>query len=336
MIITCPRCFATYNVPDTFAQVGGRKVRCSDCKFTWTETPPPQDAIAALAPEPEPAADTQASSFADMVTSPPPVAEEPKPRPVVRRGSNRPPAPKRDMGMMVAWGLFGITALACALVLLRGPLGKSAHFMTDLYEDIGLPVETPDDWFRFENISLEKSVADGQTVLLVRGQVVNQSRRLREVPQLKLFWLDKSGQEGPMTLLQARPAEIEPDESARFNGELVGVDASAGGEVKVTFIGPDAHETGDTPPAEGAGHEDTSHAAAPHEAPAHETPAHEAPAVTSQDVPAHEAPAHEAPAHEAPVQGAPAHDAPAHETAAPAAPAEGGSHGAPEPHAAGH
>jgi len=156
--------------------------------------------------------------------------------------------------------------------------------------------------------------------------VVNQSRRLREVPQLKLFWLDKSGQEGPMTLLQARPAEIEPDESARFNGELVGVDASAGGEVKVTFIGPDAHETGDTPPAEGAGHEDTSHAAAPHEAPAHEAPAHEAPAVTSQEAPAHEAPAHEAPAQEAP----------AHETAAPAAPAEGGSHGAPEPHAAGH
>lgn len=272
MIVTCPRCFATYNVPDTLLAAAPRKVRCSDCRFEWQESPPPQEAIAALAPEPLPQSIDEFAPHSQpqpppMELLPEPVPPAPKP---VRRDPRKTQAPAKDYTNAALWSLFLIVTFICAVVLLRDVIGKSAPVITDFYERIGLPVEGPEDWFAFKGIVLEKTEADGQTVLIVRGQVHNQSRRMRTVPGLRLFWREKGGNIGPVSILQARPEQLAPGENARFSGDLVGVDASAGGEVKVTFV-----SAKDAPPTALASKPATTEKSAPvtseHTAP-HEEP----------------------------------------------------------------
>lgn len=221
----------------------------------------PQEAVAAFAPPPESASATIPDFVVpDLPTTP----AEPKAKPV-RRG--RMPAEKsKGLSTAAAWSFFALATLACALVLLREPLGHKALWLTDLYEAIGLPVEGPNDWFKFDGVALERNEVDGQINLLVRGKVINTSRKAREVPQLKLYWRQKSGELGPETVLQARPAKIAVGDAARFSGELRGVEAALGGEVKVTFV--DAK--GKAAPAASA-----EHAAAPHAAPAAAPAEHE-------------------------------------------------------------
>jgi predicted Zn finger-like uncharacterized protein len=272
MLVTCPRCFATYNVPEARLGNAVRKVRCSDCRFEWSETPPPQEAIAGLAPEPMP----DFSSFAPPVAGsasdyvPPPV--ETAPAKTVRRDPRKTQAPARDYTNAALWTVFLLVTGLSLLVLLREPLGKATPWLTDFYETIGLPVEGPNEWFAFKGIVLEKTEADGQTVLIVRGQVHNQSRHARNVPPLRLFWREKGGNIGPSSILQARPEYLAPGEAARFSGDLIGVDASAGGEVKVTFVGKD-EDTATAVPAKPAAAGDKP--VAPHHSEPPATPAQE-------------------------------------------------------------
>lgn len=342
MILTCPRCFATYNVPDAVLTGQGRKVRCSSCHFEWTEQPPPHAAIAGLAPEPvftpEPA--PHVAPVAEP--APPPRRSAPLPKKAAGAGFSL-----KKLGSGVALLVLGVAVLGAGVVLLRERLGHMSPVMADFYEDIGLPVEGPAEWFRFEGVKLEKSEADGQLVFAVHGQVINQSRRTRTLPPLRLYWLSSRQESGPETIIKADVLQLAPGQSAGFGGQLVGVDASLGGEIKVNFKQQDeaaaahdavpAHEAAAAhdaaPPAHEPAHTAVAKPTSPHEpaAPAHEpaaAPAHEmtapapAPEVQHGAAPAHEAaPPHEAPVHEpAPVT--------THETPAPpTAPHEEPSHG---------
>lgn len=270
MIVTCPRCFATYNVPAQAVGGKGRLVRCSSCRFEWTEAAPPAEAIAALAPEfttprqtavaaeePVPESDglspdefaARAEALAEAALAQSrmsaPAAPEPlvpQPSPKARASTTRSLPPKENilkrMGSKAAWGIFVVVTLVCALILLREPLGKRSLTLTDLYEDIGLPIESPEDWFRFEGMKLEKNEIAGATVFNIHGLIVNQSRREREVPNLKLFWRSVNGDIGPMVIIVPNTNPLAMGATTAFSGELKGVNASRGGEVKVTFVTP--------------------------------------------------------------------------------------------------
>lgn len=265
MIVTCPRCFATYNVPEAALAVPGRFVRCSSCRFEWSETPLPAQAIAGLAPQ---AADGSLSSAMEdlppivnpheTMRSPTPTGAAPAEDPYLRRRSlpaaTSPAAPvKRTnplkaMGTGMAWVVFIVATLASLLVLLREPLGKRSTFLADFYEDVGLPIEGPDDWFRFEGVGLEKSESGTQLVLTVHGRIVNQSRRARDLPLLNVFWRSASGVIGPVATVKPTMDRLDINSASTFSGVLQGVNASGGGEVKVTFTAPQTGGT-HTPPA---------------------------------------------------------------------------------------
>lgn len=243
MLITCPRCFATYNAPAAAFAQGERMVRCSSCHFEWKESPPPAEAIAALAPELEVAPDP-----APAAPVPPAPAAPPAPvaaavsRPAVSPAVSTPAAaakPKASLmlpGSAMAWAVFVIATLLCLLVLLRVPIGQRFTAMADFYETIGLAIEGPDDWFKFSGVSLEKGEVNGQTVFTVHGRITNQSRRDRDLPRLKLFWLSARGSIGPMVVLEAHDRRLAVGATTDFDGQLKGVNASAGGQVKVTFL----------------------------------------------------------------------------------------------------
>lgn len=252
MIITCPRCFATYNVPDAALARGNLAVRCSSCKFEWHEAPPPASAIAAMAPDPAlagragtfmpstiediPLAGRSHSPEPQQPEGPAPAAAPVRHKPAAIPAKAVVPKAPSQLGRNLLWGLAILVTLACLLALLREPLGRSSAAMADFYEKIGLPVEGPEDWFRFEGVRLEKSEQGSQLVFSVHGRIINQSRHERELPLLKLFWRSSRGSIGPMVVLKADTQSLAAGAATAFNGELKGVDASNGGEVKVTFL----------------------------------------------------------------------------------------------------
>ena len=356
MIVTCPRCFATYNVPDAALASGPRQMRCSDCKFEWTETPLPQEAIAALAPEPQPQPEPQPEPSAPVDTfaqelealqdmksslaSSPDVesvaasfAPSPVEAPVEEAPISTPrrtPAPtkkaERKMGSNTVAAVVLVLAVAVsALVLARQPLGKASPLFADLYEMAGLPVEGPADWFSFEGVKLEKSEVDGKLVFALHGNLKNQSRHPRPVPALYVYWRSKEGDLGPMKTIVPGFAALQPGQQMVFSESLVGVDASVGGEVKITFTPPEdaspkpaadkshpvpapahqpAHEAAPATPAthEPVSHEPVSHEPAPENgtshSPAPKIEAEPAPAPVHPVAPDHPAPAHEEPQNE--------------------------------------
>lgn len=350
MIVTCPRCFATYNVPDAALAAGPRQMRCSDCKFEWTETPLPQEAIAALAPDPvpepapvdsfaaeldalqgmkselasEPGVESVAASFAPSHAQVEvPVEEAPAP---VRRSSPPPKKAERKLGSnAVAVAVLLVAIAVSALVLVRQPLGKASPMFADLYEMVGLPVEGPADWFSFEGVKLEKSEAEGKLIFTLHGNLKNQSRHPRPVPALYVYWRSKDGQIGPLKKIVPGFEALKPNQQMVFSETLVGVDASVGGEVKITFTSPEAatakpeaaaahepapahketapaHEEAPSHAPDPAAHEaspesGTSHSPAPQAEVMHEQPAPAAPAAAEHPAPAHEEPPHEPAAH---------------------------------------
>ena len=238
MLITCPRCFATYDVPDQALPPQGKMVRCSGCHFEWREAPMPLDAIAALAPqaEPQPA---EPASYAPPPSAPTPAApEKPERKAPAKAISAKTTDSKRALAPLLAWTGVALVSLLGLLILFRTQVANFSPAAADVYEAIGLPVSGPSDWFRFEQVKLEKGAADARTVFTVTGQVINQSARSRSVPLLKIYWRATSGRIGPMVVVRAAEESLESGAKATFSGQLRGLDASAGGEIKITFLSP--------------------------------------------------------------------------------------------------
>lgn len=150
---------------------------------------------------------------------------------------SKPKAPARQkgpLGAILAWTGLAVASVLVLAVVFREPIGHSAPVLAGLYEDVGLPVETPEDWFRFTIEQPVRSEQGDKTVLSLSGQITNQSSRTRAAPPVRIFWRGTEGQEGPSVTVTPTPATLPSGESASFRGELVGVDARAGGEIKVT------------------------------------------------------------------------------------------------------
>ncbi|MEM8790275.1 MAG: zinc-ribbon domain-containing protein [Pseudomonadota bacterium] len=80
--ITCPKCDASYNVPDSALGTKGRKVSCAKCGFEWRAMPPQAEEAAPSEAAPEP--------VEPQVAEPPVASEE---APAVSEGPAAPEAP---------------------------------------------------------------------------------------------------------------------------------------------------------------------------------------------------------------------------------------------------
>jgi predicted Zn finger-like uncharacterized protein len=242
MIITCPRCFETYNAPNRALSPVGRRVRCSACKFEWQETPLPKEAIAGLAPEP--AAPSEAKQAPPPETLPP-LKHVPAPRPQIKPVVVK---QKSAWPATLGWSALVLISFLVFAWVFRAPIAGKSPFLADLYEDTGFPADSPYDWFRFAPEAPLRSESDGKTVFTIHGKVINVSHRTRDVPLLRIFWQGKDGAEGPSVEALASKSLLGPGESAEFNGKLIGVDARTGGEIKVTFASDsDSDEDRETP-----------------------------------------------------------------------------------------
>ncbi|RVT99342.1 hypothetical protein EOD42_04415 [Rhodovarius crocodyli] len=122
MLIACPACDATYQVPDHLV-AAGRQMRCAKCGHDWH-----------FVPEVAPSAERRPEPV-----EPAPVAAPPLERPVV----STPPTDAAKPGKLVlalAWvaSVLAVAGGVAALFLLRVPLAEAWPPLERLYGWVGL------------------------------------------------------------------------------------------------------------------------------------------------------------------------------------------------------
>lgn len=102
-----------------------------------------------------------------------------------------------------------------------------------LYTMVGIPVEPLGAGLQLQNVRSEQKVEDGATVLVVEGQVVNVSDRIRDVPPLRAISRGPDHRPVQSWLISVTPERLLPGESAAF--QAVQRDPGPVSEVLVTF-----------------------------------------------------------------------------------------------------
>lgn len=230
MILTCPSCETKFKIPPKALGTEGRKVKCKNCGNAWFQRPDgavePEPAPAAPARRPArpaapPPVDDFDGGFRDEETPPPLPSlealgrgdEEPD-----REGDEEPPAggrlawlrrlrrrrrrgadrPRRRLfraGPPAGWaGLAAAVAALVALILLAPAAMVGAWPpMARLYDAIGMPVPVPGAGLRLIDVTAERRSVGGAAIIVLEGEIRNESGHEAQVPAMAGFLLDSDG-----------------------------------------------------------------------------------------------------------------------------------------------
>ena len=192
MILTCSKCATRYHVDPSTLGSEGRSVRCASCGHRWTAKPPegaPQ--VLELKPEDDArGADASGSG---------------------RRGSSR----------AVGWLLAGLVVLLVASALVgRNEIVERFPQSASLYRALGIPVVVRLG-LEFEQVTSERLVEGGVSVLVVEGAIVNQSPERREVPPIRVILLDDGGRQLQGETFSSKESQLDAGAKTTFIGRLV-------------------------------------------------------------------------------------------------------------------
>ena len=188
MILTCPACSTRYTVDAAKFPPAGRTVRCAKCAHSWHEP----------GPEPEPAPAAEMEPEATPVT-PMPSAAAPAPEPdeifaaasgtrAYAPAAHTPDEKPKSQAMQTAAVVAGWLGLIAVVLLIgysavryRQDIASVWPQSAGVYSGIGLPVTA--SGIDFRDVAYRRETEDGQTVLVVTGQIVNTAKRELPVPQ---------------------------------------------------------------------------------------------------------------------------------------------------------
>lgn len=185
MIVSCPACATRYQVDDAKFPPQGRQVRCAKCGHSWHQEPPPPEKPSIA--EPGPVIDAE-SSAAEAAPAPEMVQPEPA-FARIRSSSYKPPPPKPRqallpmVGVTLGWvGLIVVVLLiGWSAVRYRQEIAAIWPQSAGVYSRLGMKVSAQD--IDFVHVDYHRETEDGQVVLAVTGQIVNNSGRELPVPQ---------------------------------------------------------------------------------------------------------------------------------------------------------
>ena len=188
MILTCPACSTRYTVDAAKFPAAGRTVRCAKCAHSWHEPGP--------APEPEPAPEMTRDA---VPVAPMPSAAVPAPEPdeiFAPAAGTRAYAPPsqvpeekprgqalQTIAVVAGWSFLIVVVLLIgySAVRYRQDIASVWPQSAGVYSGIGLPVTA--SGIDFRDVAYRREAEDGQTVLVVTGQIVNTAKRELPVPQ---------------------------------------------------------------------------------------------------------------------------------------------------------
>lgn len=222
MILTCPQCSTRYQTDVAQFMPAGRKVRCAKCGHVWFQDAP--------APEPE---------VPVVHEETPPSQPEPEPEPVYpRRAAYAPPEPEyeeeedvtqvarprsslfRRLALGLGWAaLAAIVVVMCwAGVHFRQGVATLFPQSATLYRVVGLRVNTMG--IEFHNKLARFETENGQSVLLISGNLVNITSLERTVPLIRVSLSDDDRRELYHWIFSSNVATLAPGQTVVFQTRL--------------------------------------------------------------------------------------------------------------------
>lgn len=209
MQISCPECFTRYTLPDRAIPGSGRKVKCKQCTHVWMQYP-----VSADDDFDDPMEKTALFGGDDPT--------EVRPMPSI---PSAPPAfDDRDDGVKPRRRLpYGWMALAASIIAVVAGIGAAREPLVHvwppanlLFETVGMPVLPPGAGLVLQNPRSEQRQENGATVLVVEGQIVNNSNREQPVPRVRAIAMDSHQQSIQTWVIDASAASLQPGEIATF------------------------------------------------------------------------------------------------------------------------
>lgn len=191
MILTCPKCATRYHVDPAGLGPEGRAVRCAGCGHRWTASPP--------ADAPKTLELTPASATA----------------------TRRPSAPPRSSPRVVAWLAAGLVVLVLASAVVgRNEVVARFPAAAKIYETLWLPIAARGG-LAIEQVTSKQLMEGGVTVLVVEGEIVNQSESARSVPPIRVILLDDGGRQLQGETFSSKDPSLRAGAKTTFTGRLV-------------------------------------------------------------------------------------------------------------------
>lgn len=231
MLITCPSCSSTYDLPAGRIGTAGRKVRCASCRESWFIASPREESSLDQPPG------TESEAAIEIETRPAPPPSRPETgSPAARRAPESPPrekARRRWTGRLArAAAAAAVLAGPPALLAFRESVVAAMPGTASLYRGIGLPVNLVG--LSFAQVRSTLTQENTTPILEVTGEIVNDGRLARSVPWLRIALTGEGGETLYEWTAQAAEGKLAGGQAAPFRVRLTAPPAAAR-KVEVTF-----------------------------------------------------------------------------------------------------
>ncbi len=253
MILECPECRTRYLVPDTSIGVGGRTVRCANCRHSWHQEPDARaaEAIASAPPvnEQVPDASTPAPDPEPRMPMAPPALLVPPPVAPLGAAASLPPksfpastgtgpadrpSSRPRTNPARRWTIAAVLAALLMLVAVGAILWTSAP---GLAAQLGLnfgPEETP---LRLIDNPIERrEISNGSELFAVSGKVLNPSNDRQRVPDIRADLRDAQNRIVYTWTIIPQQRTLAPKSAIDFNSAKLDVPANSK-KLELSFVG---------------------------------------------------------------------------------------------------
>jgi predicted Zn finger-like uncharacterized protein len=193
MILTCSKCATRYHVDPASLGSDGRMVRCAGCGHRWMAKPP-ADAPKVLELKTPSTAAWRAAAAARRRSSPP----------------------------IVAWLIGALLVLVVASAAIgRNEIVARFPESATIYRALRLPLAVPPPGLEFGELKPQRVVEGGVAVLVIEGEIFNQSKEPRHVPPIRVILLDEGGRQLQRETFSSKDAWLDAGGKTTFSGRLV-------------------------------------------------------------------------------------------------------------------
>ena len=207
MRITCPECFAQFDVPDGAIKETGRKLRCGQCKHQWHQLPIP-DAPPEIMETPSEDLEPKISeTYNEYETPPIPEISD------IKASLNK-KTKSLPIGTIIAAALIIISIFGC--IYGRSIIVAYAPASSLLYDKIGLHVPVAGEFLVIKNVGVWRENRGGMEVLAVKGELFNPNETIQEVPIIKGSEVDATGRVLATESYVPEAATLLPNETIKF------------------------------------------------------------------------------------------------------------------------
>ena len=278
MILTCPSCSAQYFAEDESIGASGRTVRCAACSHAWFAQPE-------LSLEEEINASDLSREKVERMRKASAAPGDVAPHQAYRAKEMARKRNGSKVAALAAWGGTAAVFLAvgATAILKRDDVVRAFPEASSAYAMAGLDVNR--FGVEFTDVSADR-IFDGTTpVLTIVGGMVNVTKKVQPVPNVRVDLLDDGGQGVESVLIMPEEMSIQPGAVIEFSSRLDSPSLAAY-EMAVTFVDSDDSLRLVAPEADIESHDAETHDVAPAHAEENVVPdeaAHDEPALISEN-----------------------------------------------------